>query len=132
MVVSGKNARRGSRCLLCSLLLMTALNAGAEGRLVVPPAPPGSPAASQNPSPLERVQEQVRNQQRQHQEELLERSRTPPQASDPVRTDLPMSPQSQSLRCQRQLREIQGGERGPLSGDCQIWRREQYRPQIND
>lgn len=132
--------RVGWWVVLLAIWLVAAGNAGAEPYVVAPRTPLHTPIGGQPPSPMGRVQGQVQNQQRQQQQELLERSRVSPppqtqpqlqsQPQAPVRTDLPMSPQSQSLRCQRQLNEIQTEERGQLSGDCRIWRREQFRPSL--
>lgn len=82
------------------------------------------------PSPLQRLNDQIRAQQQQAHEELVERSQVRPQQPVPARTELPMERQAQTRRCQRQQLEIQQGGRPQVSGDCRIWQREQFRPPV--
>ncbi|SDX60458.1 hypothetical protein [Marinobacter mobilis] len=124
-----QSGRRTGRCLLLAMWLAVGGNVGAEPYVVEPRTPLHTPSA-----PMGRVQEQVRNEQRQQQQERLERSGASSPSypampsSTPARTDGPMTPQNQRVRCQRQLHELQTDERSQLSGDCRIWRREQFRP----
>lgn len=123
MVGVGKSSGRYGRVGLVMLFLVVTIDALAEL-----PTPVRTPVGASGSTPLQRLNDQVRSQQQQAQQELLERSRVAPQPLEPASTNLPMAPTSQAVRCRRQLNEIQAEERPQLSGDCRIWRREQFRP----
>ncbi|SFM75953.1 hypothetical protein [Marinobacter zhejiangensis] len=128
MVRCAKTGRSTYGQALMIVPLVMAMSAVAEWAEAAPRYPVHNPAGAPGNSSMQQIQDQVRSQQRQAQQEMLDRSRAAPPANEPPRTGLPASPQNQAIRCQRQQREIQSGERPQVSGDCRVWRREQYRP----